>query len=625
MKSAGAAYDIIVVGGGHAGIEAAAAAARLNCRVLLVTHKLDTIGELSCNPAIGGVGKGQLVKEIDALGGLMGEVADAACIQYRRLNTTRGAAVQSTRMQVDMDRYRQQAQDRLRALANLDFLEAEVESLLSDQDAVQGVVVTTGERLRARAVILTPGTFFNGLIHIGNRHLPGGRLDDADSTRLPKQLASWGFQFGRFKTGTTPRLDGRTIDFSKLTEQPGDREYLPFSPRSAEKPALWQTSCYLGHTNPATHDIIRNNLRQSALYSGQITGTGVRYCPSVEDKIVKFPDRDHHHVFVEPEGLEIDRYYPNGLSNSLPLDVQNELVHSIPGLEQARIVQSGYGIEHDYLLPTQLRANLESARIRGLYFAGQINGTTGYEEAAAQGLLAGINAACQVNGAEAVVLDRSQAYIGVLLDDLVTKGTNEPYRMFPSRVEYRLIIREDNADERLTPLGRRLGLINEADYRRFQRKEAAIAQELKRLESTRVSANARVEALLRERGSAGIAGSATLLELLRRPEIHYADLSQLEPGSGPIPRAVRERVEVQVKYAGYIKRQAVEIERFQHLERIRVPKDFTYQSLPGISLEVAEKLTALQPRTLGQAGRISGVTPAALSQLMFYIKRTQAG
>lgn len=625
MKSAATSYDIIVVGGGHAGLEAAAAAARRGCRVLLITQSLEKIGELSCNPAIGGVGKGQLVKEIDALGGWMGELADAACIQYRRLNTTRGAAVQSTRMQVDMLQYRQLAQTRLAALSNLALREAEVAALLIDQGEVRGVEATTGERLTARAVVLTPGTFFNGLIHIGDRTLAGGRLNDANSSRLPAQLSALGFQFGRFKTGTTPRLDGRTIDFSQLSEQPGDPVFAPFSRRSSGQPRLTQISCYLGNTNPAAHTIIRNNLHQSALYSGQITGTGVRYCPSVEDKIVKFPDREHHHVFVEPEGLETDRYYPNGLSNSLPLDVQNELVHAIPGLERARIVQSGYGIEHDYLLPTQLRANLESARVRGLYFAGQINGTTGYEEAAAQGLLAGINAACQVQGEEAVILDRSQAYIGVLLDDLVTKGTNEPYRMFTSRVEYRLVIREDNADERLTPLGHRLGLISDATFRQFQAKETAIERELKRLETTRVSADNRVTVFLREHHSAGINGSITLLELLRRPEIRYPELAQLDAPSGQVEHPVRERVEVQTKYAGYIKRQFVEIERFQHLERIRVPDNFIYQDLPGVSREVAEKLTALRPRTLGQAGRISGVTPAALSQLMFRIKQAQAG
>ncbi|MBN1594756.1 tRNA uridine-5-carboxymethylaminomethyl(34) synthesis enzyme MnmG, partial [candidate division FCPU426 bacterium] len=470
-----------------------------------------------------------------------------------------------------------------------------------------------------------PGTFFHGLIHVGADCFPGGRLGDASAERLPEQLLQMGFILGRFKTGTTPRLDARTIDFTSFSEQPGDPDFTPFSFRSSEHPTLPQVSCHLGYTNTCTHDIIRRNLSRSALYSGRITGTGVRYCPSIEDKVVKFSERESHHVFIEPEGLDTERIYPNGTSNSLPAAVQEEMIHSIQGLEKAVILQPGYGIEHDYVLPTQLSASLESKRLSGLFLAGQINGTTGYEEAAAQGLMAGINAAHYVRRQEPVLLDRSQAYIGVLIDDLVTKGTNEPYRMFTSRVEYRLVVREDNAGERLTPLGHCLGLVSDADFARYQEKEQAVRREMKRLHSTRLPATPAAEALLRERGAAPFSGAVLMADLLRRPEVHYPDLMRLDPEAGGIPRSVRERVEIQVKYEGYIRRQAAEIERFKHLENIRIPDGFAYQGLPGLSLEIAEKLTAMQPRNLGQAGRISGVTPGALSQLMFHIAKKHNG
>ncbi|MEW6516972.1 MAG: tRNA uridine-5-carboxymethylaminomethyl(34) synthesis enzyme MnmG [candidate division FCPU426 bacterium] len=614
-------YDIIVVGGGHAGIEAAAAASRMQCRVLLVTLKLDQIGALSCNPAIGGVGKGQLVKEIDALGGLMGELADAACLQYRRLNRSRGAAVQSTRMQVDLEEYPRLAQARLRALPGLDLAEDEAVDLLAEQGRVAGVRLARAGAVTARAVVLAAGTFFHGLIHIGFEQQRSGRLGDPASDRLPDALAALGVKLGRFKTGTTPRLDGRSIDFDRLTEQPGDPVFDPYSNRSPREPRLAQRPCYLGRTNLRTHELIRANLSRSALYGGQITATGVRYCPSVEDKIVKFPDQDHHHVFVEPETLSTERYYPNGLSNSLPADVQLEVVRSVAGLERAVIVQNGYGIEHDYLLPTQLSAGLESALLPGLFCAGQLNGTTGYEEAAAQGLMAGLNAVRRIRGEAAVALKRSEAYIGVLIDDLVFKGTNEPYRMFTSRVEYRLLLREDNAEERLTPLARQLGLVDEKTHADFQRREEALKQELLRLRQTRIAAGSASAAVLARFSSAPLSESATLEELLRRPELEYAALAELDPATAQVPRLVQERAEVAVKYEGYLKRQAAQVEDLEFLEQVRVPEGFVYQGLPGLSREVVEKLTALKPQNLGQASRISGVTPAALSQLLYRIKK----
>ncbi len=613
-------YDLIVVGGGHAGIEAAAAGARMGCTTLLVSLP-GGVGQLSCNPAVGGVGKGQLVKEIDALGGLMGELADAACIQFRRLNTTRGAAVQSSRMQVDLDVYPAAASARLKNLSGLDLLEDEMVDLQIRGDRVAGIRLAQGGELSAKCVVITPGTFFHGLIHIGSEHFPGGRLGDPAAEQLPQRLQALGLNFGRFKTGTTPRLDGATIDFLRLAEQKGDAEYLPFSVRSPRTPVLPQRSCFAGHTNLKTHQIIRENLGKSALYSGQITGTGVRYCPSVEDKIVKFPERDSHHVFVEPEGLNTPRWYPNGLSNSLPLDVQLEMVHSVSGLENARIVQTGYGIEHDYLDPTQLKPTLETKHIAGLFFAGQINGTTGYEEAAAQGLVAGVNAACQVLSRPPFILDRSQAYIGVLIDDLVTKGTNEPYRMFTSRVEYRLVIREDNADERLTPLGHALGLVSEVDYGQYTQRVAARHQEYERLKNHRVTGTAAVNQQLQAWELSPIQGSSTLLEVLRRPEVDYVRLAQLDPDTQQIPTEVRQSVDVRVKYEGYIKRQMAEVERFKDLESIRIPATFQYEGLPGINNEIVEKLTRIRPLNLGQASRVSGVTPAAIMLLMMHLKK----
>ena len=614
-------FDLVVIGGGHAGVEAAAAGARLGCATLLVTLTPDGLGQLSCNPAVGGVGKGQLVKEIDALGGWMGELADAACLQYRCLNTTRGAAVQSTRMQVDLEVYPARVAARLRSLNQLTLAVDEALELIVRASRVAGVRLARGGEVSAQCVVITPGTFFSGLMHVGSEHFSGGRWGEPAAESLPRQLRSLGMSLGRFKTGTTPRLDGATIDFSKLTEQPGDIEYMPFSARSPRQPVLPQRSCFVGHTTLETHRIIRDNLGRSALYSGAIKATGVRYCPSVEDKIVKFPERESHHVFVEPESLNTSRFYPNGLSNSLPLEVQAEMVHSVPGLEHARIVQAGYGIEHDYLDSTQLKPTLESKQLGGLYFAGQINGTTGYEEAGAQGLLAGINAACAVQGRNEVVLDRSQAYLGVLIDDLVTKGTNEPYRMFTSRVEYRLLLREDNADERLTPLGHELGLISDAAFADFKLRLQARAEERRRLAENRLTGSAEVNAQLQAWGLSPVIGSATLLEMLRRPEVDYARLSLLDPGTRAVAADVRRRVDVEVKYEGYIKRQLAEVARFKDLESVRIPGDFIYAGLPGLTTEIAEKLTRLRPVSLGQASRVSGVTPVAVTLLYMLLSR----
>lgn len=612
--------DVIVIGGGHAGIEAAAAAARLGCQTVLITQNKQRIGELSCNPAIGGVGKGQLVKEVDALGGVMGRLADQACIQFRRLNQSRGAAVRSSRMQVDMDVYRQAAQSSLSAIPNLTVREDEVVDVQVVNGELKAVVTKGQGRLATKTAVLAVGTFFNGLIHIGDKQIPGGRIGDPPSNQLPQALQKLGLKFGRFKTGTTPRLNGETINFSQLIEQAGDQQFMPFSSSSPQQPQLKQVSCYIGHTNPATHQLIREHLDQSALYSGQITGTGVRYCPSVEDKIVKFPERESHHVFVEPEGLGTTRFYPNGLSNSLPAAIQKKMVHSVSGLTQAEIVQDGYGIEHDYLQPTQLQRTLETKDIKGLFFAGQINGTTGYEEAAAQGIMAGINAVLQVKQQPAFVLQRSQAYIGVLIDDLITKGTNEPYRMFTSRVEYRLVIREDNADERLTKLGYQLGLVPEACYQQCCQKMAAIEEEMQRLASVKCSPTPEVNQLL-IRDAQPIDQTVSLLTLLKRSELTYDHLLKLDPDTANIPEEIQQAVEIRVKYEGYIKRQQAEINKNSDLEYYRIPPSFQYQGISGLSLEVIEKLSTIRPDTLGHAARISGITPAAISLLMLHLKK----
>ena len=588
-------YDVIVIGGGHAGCEASLASARLGCKTLLLTMSADTIGLMSCNPAIGGLAKGQLVKEIDALGGQMAKVTDMTAIQFRLLNTRKGAAVRSTRAQADRHAYRLAMKAVMEAQDRLDIREGLAEAVILRNGAVRGVITSLSERYNTGALIVTPGTFLHGLIHIGLDNHPGGRVGERASEDLADSIKGLGLKMGRLKTGTCARLDGKTIDFSKLQVQHGDEEVTPFS-FTTKRFSREQLPCYITYTNERTHSIIRASLDRSPLFTGIIKGTGVRYCPSIEDKVFRFPGRDRHHIFLEPEGMNTTEYYPNGISTSLPVDVQEEIVRSIEGLERAHITRPGYGIEYDYVDPTELYPTLETKKIPGLYLAGQINGTTGYEEAASLGLMAGINAALKIREKEPLVLDRSQAYIGVLIDDLVTKGTNEPYRMFTSRVEYRLLLREDNADLRLVPIGRRIGLIGDDRYEGLMRKRERIEREIERLKKTGME------------------------KKLRRPEISYADLGLKEPDGGLSAEEIKV-VETEVKYDGFIKRQLNEISRFEKIEKIKIPARLDYSNIPGLSSEIKEKLSDMRPMNLGQASRISGVTPAAVSILMIYLEK----
>lgn len=588
-------YDIIVIGGGHAGCEASLAAARLGAKTLLVTMNADTIGMMPCNPAIGGLAKGQLVKEIDALGGQMAKATDATLIQFRTLNMSKGPAVRSSRAQVDRHAYQKYMQAVVEAQENLDIKQAFVEEILTDSGRISGIRTSLNETYHARAVVVTPGTFLNGLIHIGLEHFPGGRIDEKPSGALSASLKKLGIRMGRLKTGTCARLDGRTIDFKILAAQAGDCHIAPFS-FTTKRITREQLPCYITHTNTKTHDIIRKNLDRSPLFTGIIKGTGVRYCPSIEDKIYRFPHRDSHHVFLEPEGLNTIEYYPNGISTSLPVDVQEEIVHSIKGLDNARITRPGYGIEYDYADPTQLYPTLETKEVPGLYLGGQINGTTGYEEAASLGLMAGINAAMKVKGKKPVVLERSESYIGVLIDDLVTKGTNEPYRMFTSRVEYRLLIREDNADLRLTPIGHEIGLIDGKRYAETMKKKERIELEIARLKERHAE------------------------KALRRPGISYIDVTTEDERANLTPEEAKV-VEIEIKYEGFIERELNEIGRFNKIEKIRIPADIDYRKINSISAEISEKLTRIRPVNLGQASRISGVTPAAVSILMVYLEK----
>ena len=611
-------YSVIVIGGGHAGTEAALASARMGVSTLLISHNIETLGQMSCNPAIGGIGKGHLVKEIDAMGGAMAKAIDQSGIQFRTLNASKGPAVRATRAQADRVLYKAAIRYALENQKNLSLFQQAVDDLVIENDVVTGVVTQMGLTFSADKVILTSGTFLGGIIHIGQKNFQGGRAGDAPSNPLSRKLREYDLGVGRLKTGTPPRLDGRTLDYSLMQEQPGDFPLPSFSFMGKAPDHPQQISCFITHTNDNTHDFIRAGLKDSPMYTGNIEGIGPRYCPSIEDKVVRFEERNSHQIFVEPEGLTTNEVYPNGISTSLPYEVQVDFIHSIKGFENAQIVRPGYAIEYDFFDPRGLKQTLEVRRIANLYFAGQINGTTGYEEAAAQGMLAGINAACAVQGKDAWLPKRDESYIGVMVDDLITKGTNEPYRMFTSRAEYRLLLREDNADERLTPTAKRLGLIDEDRWKAFEQKYETVAHEKQRLKSTWVQAS---DVQAGEVLGQKLNHEYSLLELLKRPKVNYKILSQIDSGK---PYLTDDKligvVENQIKYAGYIKRQLDEIEKYRKNENTALPADMDYQSIKALSAEVRQKLTQHQPETIGQASRLQGITPASISILLVYLK-----